>query len=128
MIRICTVESCDRLQLARGWCPTHWRRWRTHGDVKADIPIQFKSSPEHPRPSLVQPVLSQTGATYRQLDYWASQGWIPALETNPGTGHARTYSLIQLQRISLLVRASNLTLPEIADFLERLDQESQGAA
>ncbi len=28
----CSVEGCDREAVARGWCPTHWARWRKHGD------------------------------------------------------------------------------------------------
>lgn len=28
----CTIEGCTRMQWARGWCGTHYRRWRTHGD------------------------------------------------------------------------------------------------
>ena len=29
---VCVVESCDNLQNARGWCHTHYHRWRRHGD------------------------------------------------------------------------------------------------
>lgn len=28
----CSIEGCARQRVARGWCGTHWRRWRTHGD------------------------------------------------------------------------------------------------
>lgn len=28
----CSVEGCDKDAVARGWCPTHWARWRKHGD------------------------------------------------------------------------------------------------
>lgn len=28
----CSVEGCEKLQLARGWCGTHYQRWRAHGD------------------------------------------------------------------------------------------------
>lgn len=30
--RICTIDDCGRPLRARGWCATHWLRWRTHGD------------------------------------------------------------------------------------------------
>lgn len=30
--RLCTIEGCDRPLRARGWCITHWARWRRHGD------------------------------------------------------------------------------------------------
>lgn len=30
--RICSVEDCERTRDARGWCATHYGRWRNHGD------------------------------------------------------------------------------------------------
>jgi hypothetical protein len=35
----CTIEGCDRPQVARGWCHAHWSRWQRNGDVRADLPI-----------------------------------------------------------------------------------------
>ena len=29
---MCSIEGCHRVAKARGWCGTHWKRWRTHGD------------------------------------------------------------------------------------------------
>lgn len=43
--RTCSVETCERLAVARTWCSTHWRRWRTHGDVRADQPIRQQTPP-----------------------------------------------------------------------------------
>lgn len=37
--RICNVDSCDRVVCARNLCDPHYRRWRTHGDTLAHIPI-----------------------------------------------------------------------------------------
>lgn len=31
--RICSVDDCTRVVRARGWCVTHYERWRQHGDV-----------------------------------------------------------------------------------------------
>lgn len=28
----CLVEGCDKARHGRGWCSTHYRRWRKHGD------------------------------------------------------------------------------------------------
>lgn len=28
---ICTIPACSAKALARGWCPKHYMRWRTHG-------------------------------------------------------------------------------------------------
>ena len=30
---ICSVGDCTRVVRARGWCVTHYERWRQHGDV-----------------------------------------------------------------------------------------------
>jgi len=29
----CSVKECDKSAVSRGWCDTHWRRWRRHGDL-----------------------------------------------------------------------------------------------
>lgn len=31
-MRLCTVDECDREHKARGYCPVHYHRFRTHGD------------------------------------------------------------------------------------------------
>src|SRR5882757_8599654 len=36
----CTVSNCDRPVLARGWCGTHYARWRDAGSVREDQPIR----------------------------------------------------------------------------------------
>lgn len=30
--RTCSINGCDRPHCARGWCRSHWRHWRRHGD------------------------------------------------------------------------------------------------
>lgn len=37
--RTCSIEGCDREKWARGWCSTHYQRWRTAGDPQPDVPI-----------------------------------------------------------------------------------------
>lgn len=38
------------------------------------------------------PRWAQVGLTYRQLDYWTTNGYLStAYETNPGSGHARRW-------------------------------------
>ncbi len=32
LVALCTIDECTRPLRARGWCATHWRRWRMHGD------------------------------------------------------------------------------------------------
>ena len=29
---VCSIEGCGKSQLARGWCSSHYGRWRFHGD------------------------------------------------------------------------------------------------
>lgn len=29
---LCSIEGCDRASKSRGWCATHYERWRQHGD------------------------------------------------------------------------------------------------
>jgi hypothetical protein len=31
-VRVCSVDDCSTPVKARGWCSTHYSRWRTHGD------------------------------------------------------------------------------------------------
>lgn len=39
MGRGCSVVTCGRRRVARGWCGTHYARWRAHGDPLADVPV-----------------------------------------------------------------------------------------
>jgi hypothetical protein len=32
--RVCSVDGCPRRAHARGWCGTHYQRWRRHGDLE----------------------------------------------------------------------------------------------
>lgn len=47
----CSVDGCDRAIAARGWCQTHWGRWRRLGDVRADQPIRERRAPVPPETS-----------------------------------------------------------------------------
>lgn len=46
---MCAIEGCDRAVLARGWCTTHYYRWRRHGDptrtVKAVGMVRLDAAP-----------------------------------------------------------------------------------
>lgn len=33
----CTIEDCTGEVLARGWCKTHYNRWRKHGDPNVHL-------------------------------------------------------------------------------------------
>lgn len=36
--RICTIDGCERLHKARGWCLLHYTRWYVHGDPLIGLP------------------------------------------------------------------------------------------
>ena len=36
----CAVDGCKKKAHHRGWCPMHYERWRTHGDVHYERPRQ----------------------------------------------------------------------------------------
>lgn len=44
---LCSIEGCPRKAHARGWCSTHYGRWRRTGEVGAASPVQqHHTSPE----------------------------------------------------------------------------------
>lgn len=42
--RKCSVEKCERVIAARGWCDLHYRRWKTHGDPLKGGAIRYAHS------------------------------------------------------------------------------------
>ena len=38
----CSIDGCGRTKAKRGWCNTHYQRWRRHGDP--DIVLQIRGS------------------------------------------------------------------------------------
>lgn len=47
-----------------------------------------------------------TGATYRQVSYWASRGLVAGQARGPGTGSRREWTDAQLDTVRRLVAAS----------------------
>lgn len=35
--RTCSIDGCERRRQARGWCQTHYMRWRTHNDPTVSL-------------------------------------------------------------------------------------------
>lgn len=36
----CSIKICDRPAAKRGWCQTHYARWRLEGDLRPEDPIR----------------------------------------------------------------------------------------
>lgn len=39
----CSVSGCGRTVAARGWCLTHYRRWRRDGDPRPAVPVRSRT-------------------------------------------------------------------------------------
>lgn len=52
-MKICTATNCERKVLARGYCGTHYARWRNHGTVEKD--------PPNPIPDSIKPIGGYAG-------------------------------------------------------------------
>lgn len=42
----CSFEGCENPVRARGWCPTHWLRWRKYGDPSVTKLLRFHGPDE----------------------------------------------------------------------------------
>lgn len=69
-----------------------------------------------------------TGATYRQIDYWCSQGYIvPVGDGNPGSGRRRRFNRSVVDRVKLVVRiatAFSRANSPLGAIFENYDEES----
>lgn len=61
-----------------------------------------------------------TGASYRMLDHWSRQGYIPGQHEPVGSGHHRVWTLDQLDRVRLLMMASEIKAAPLDDLAERI--------
>ncbi len=39
-MRLCAIESCKREAVVRGWCRSHYERWRRDGSTHEELPIR----------------------------------------------------------------------------------------
>lgn len=37
LTKLCSIEKCEKPLIARGWCSTHYWRWRKYGDVNHPV-------------------------------------------------------------------------------------------
>lgn len=61
-MRVCAIEGCGKPHVARGWCKSHWRRWKVYGDplgkavptLPTEPLVRFMRERDYPRPSEVE--------------------------------------------------------------------------
>lgn len=116
---ICAVDGCGQLGVKRGWCGTHWKRWRTHGDP---LYVRPRKPPYVPKGRQVVPVADRL---WRKVD---KNGPVPEHRPDLGpcwiwTG-AKTlgYGVIQMGRgvgtKGTHILAYNLLVGEVPEGLE----------
>lgn len=50
----CSIDGCVKSVTARGWCPTHYRRWQRNGD-----PLELKRPPNGTLRAFMEDVISR---------------------------------------------------------------------
>lgn len=78
--RPCSVAGCENHVKTRGWCTKHYSRWQRTGD-----PLGLLREPV----TTIEP--RDLGISYRQLDFWARQGYLRPVRSSEGTGHWRDW-------------------------------------
>lgn len=103
MRRLCAVDGCEHVSRARGWCVTHYERWRRYGDPLGRSTFE---------PVKTMPDLDALGITYRQLDYWTRCGLLQPDAATPGSGNRRVWTDEELMVAARAARlhAAGLTL------------------
>jgi hypothetical protein len=71
-------------------------------------------------------VAAETGATFRQLNYWARRGWIPDMPPDLGSGNVRRWgptAIAEAKTLALISKKfmtpNQVNLPALADFVRR---------
>ena len=67
----CSIEGCDKDSRARGWCPMHYMRWKTHGDPEVVLMKKVGGG--------YTPLDRFWDAVVRQDDCWI---WTASVSTN----------------------------------------------
>ncbi len=44
-MKVCKVDGCGKRAKSRGWCSTHYNRWRAHGDPLIVLAVGRKARP-----------------------------------------------------------------------------------
>lgn len=93
----CSVSGCHNVAEKRGWCGGHYFRWRTKGDVLADIPLRRIGDRESQIMGKVQKDIESghwywTGYIDKQTGYGTVN--LDGRGTGPTTAHRAVYELL----------------------------------
>lgn len=96
MTAVCNVTTCRRPARAKGLCERHYKRLQRHGDAEAGPARTTRG---------IDALLTMTGLTYRQLDWWTTQGYLqPSTPAGVGSGNARDWPDDELRIAALMGR------------------------
>lgn len=91
--QICSIDTCARPAQGRGWCNSHYLRWRRLGDPMPDVPIQLRSPV--PQPCSVPDCDkhgTRRGWCNTHYERWRRNGDLQIrVPTYAGVGDAATY-------------------------------------
>lgn len=80
--KTCSIEGCEKVAKARGWCNAHWLKWRKYGDPAAGY------TKRQPRPCTTEgcedPVTCKDRCNRHYLQWRRSSGAIPITKNRGG--------------------------------------------
>jgi hypothetical protein len=82
----CTVKSCDELSIAKGYCETHYRRFKRFGVVEGEKFERYGHIEHHPLKSSHRwfKARTQGGVVTEWADFWT---FAAAVGARPGVGY-----------------------------------------
>jgi DNA-binding transcriptional MerR regulator len=84
----------------------------------------LKDRPTGERTYATSQVVALLGVSYRRIDYWARMGYIPGQHDVTGSGHRRYWTEDQIDRVRLLMMASELKSSPLDDLAERISNHT----
>ena len=78
--RTCKVNGCERPAHSRGWCPTHYQRWRKYGDPLGNVRPDWR----HWTPEEDRQIIAALPADRGKVEYGTSTYLALILERTPG--------------------------------------------
>jgi hypothetical protein len=90
---LCTIDGCTRALRARGWCATHWARWKANGDPLTVTKPATKTSDTCDAPDCTRP--TPTGTYCNMHRNRLSRTGQLGLTRAPRGLHSQGYVIIQ---------------------------------